>query len=65
MLTPDQIGLRLDRAAAQAEAEQYEAALRTVVNLLREALPDLAALAAGRSYNDAGRRYADPPQGRV
>lgn len=59
MLTPDQIGLRLDRAAAQAEAQQHESALRTVVNLLREVLPDLLTLASGRSYDDAGRRYGD------
>lgn len=60
MLTRDQIGLRLDRAAAQAEVGQTETALRTVVNLLREVLPDLVTLASGRTYDDAGRRYGDP-----
>jgi hypothetical protein len=61
MLTVDQIGLRLDRAAAQAEVGQHEAALRTVVNLLREVLPDLVTLASGRTYDDAGRRYGERP----
>ncbi len=64
MLTRDQIGLRLDRAAAQAEAGQTDAALRTTLNLLREVLPDLVTLASGRTYADAdaGRRYGHPDQ---
>ena len=60
MLTPDQVRVRLE----QALRTHHEESCYLVLDLLHDLLPELVALASGRSYDDAGTRYGDrPPMG--
>lgn len=70
MLTPDQVRLRLQHvfAAMQRMDTDNDAsdgtyrATHMLIDLLEHVLPDLLALASGRSYDDAGARYRDRPE---
>lgn len=57
--TPDQV-----RARLASILDRYpDDACRAQLELLLEILPELIALASGRSYDDAGARYRDPVDG--
>lgn len=62
MLTADQVRLRIQRcrphSAAPADSTRR---INALCDLLEELLPDLMAQAAGRSHEDAGKRYGDTP----
>lgn len=61
MLTPNEIRERLERVQrTMRPGGRVEDTLKQLVPLL-DILPELAALASGRSVEDAGRRYRDEP----
>lgn len=60
MLTPDQLRLRLEEIGTLYPRTDGDFAVQRLTLLLQEVLPDLVALASGRSSDDAGRRYGVP-----
>lgn len=60
MLTPDQIRLRLE----SVNAHESDFAVRHLLGILKEVLPDLATLASGRTHAEADALDRQPT-GRV
>lgn len=55
MLTPNEARERL----ARMSCHESDFAGQQVLDFLRDVMPELVALASGRSLDDAGRRYRD------
>lgn len=55
MLTPDQLRLRLECV----NVHESDFAVKQLLAILTEVLPEVVALASGRTHEDAGARYGD------